>query len=517
MEKTLRSSEHVKVDMDEQLKFSPRPCWTCRKNRVKCDGRLPTCFKCRMKGRECLGYSANKPLVWTGLAGRGKIAHQNFGHQKRESFTTQREPTSPTQLIPTPRPLTDPIFQGLSPRSGQYISYYIHRCCVDCTIYEPHAPNRFKQFLALMPGNPVLFHSILAIAAFHQARSASCAYDALPEPTIPEQPLLITKINHSNDSASPQYSDAITHSARSISALRESLANAADSLDALLATVFILIWLDTVDSGTTIWKQHLEGLRGLILLQRGSRLGATDLRVKNASSSPLRAFFEETFAMLSLLGSTFDPGLPRPLDVFPQSELDQVFVRTESHSWTGCPSNLLCILHCFLTSALSKDRPPPRVIYESFARLQQFDTANWAARCPQPSLAPVRFSLGESWKGAIEIYGRRVLGVQYPDLRRVSEDLIETTLSHLRQISHHDTHFKGTVWPAFVVGAEARTAEQREAILSIYGHLIELSHVSMFRIAIAQMRRIWARSTPYPPGSSWVHEIWERKEGLLLL
>ncbi|KAI1407873.1 hypothetical protein F5Y13DRAFT_173949 [Hypoxylon sp. FL1857] len=224
--------------------------------------------------------------------------------------------------------LTDPVFQGLSPRSGQYISYYVHRCCVECTLYEPDSPNCFKQFLTLMPGNPGLIHSILAISALHQARSTACAHNTSPDPTIPAQPFfscMNVATGPSSDLALTQYSDGVAHSALSMSALREALANAADSLDALIATVFILIWCDIVDSGKTAWRHHLSGLKGLISLQRASQGKATDSSAKGRARSPLRAFFEETFALLSLVGSTFDPSLLQLFDIFPQSELDELF------------------------------------------------------------------------------------------------------------------------------------------------------------------------------------------------
>ncbi|KAI1414850.1 hypothetical protein F5Y13DRAFT_197382, partial [Hypoxylon sp. FL1857] len=194
-----------------------------------------------------------------------------------------------------------------------------------------------------------------------------------------------------------------------------------------------------------------------------------------------------------------------------------LFGGTELHSWAGCPSDFLSTLHGLITFAHCSGHPPPEEINERFDRLQRFDTMSWAARSPQPASAQVRYSLGQAWKGAIEIYGRRVLAEQYPDVQAVSGDLIEATLFHLRQIDHRDTHFKGIVWPVFVVGAEAQTAEQREAILAIFGHLIDLFHISLLDIAIAQLKRIWVHPTPYPPGSSWIHEIWERNEGLLLL
>ena len=141
----------------------------------------------------------------------------------------------------------------------------------------------------------------------------------------------------------------------------------------------------------------------------------------------------------------------------------------------------------------------------------------WSAKSPESTSLHARLSLAEAWKGAIEIYGRQVLGAQYPDFYRVLGKLVETTLNNLEQIPRDDTHFKSTVWPAFVVGAEAKTPQQRQATTSLFGNLIGFLHLSTLHTAFSQLERIWARPSSYPPGESWVKDIWERKEGLLLV
>ena len=52
-------------------------CWTCRRRRVKCDGCTPACTKCVKFGRHCMGYGT-KPIVWAGIASRGKMKDQTF-------------------------------------------------------------------------------------------------------------------------------------------------------------------------------------------------------------------------------------------------------------------------------------------------------------------------------------------------------------------------------------------------------------------------------------------------------
>ena len=142
---------------------------------------------------------------------------------------------------------------------------------------------------------------------------------------------------------------------------------------------------------------------------------------------------------------------------------------------------------------------------------------SWSAKSPEPSSFHARRSLAEAWKGAIEIYGRQVLGTQYPDFYRVPGKLVETTLDSIAQIPHDDTHFKGIVWPTFVAGAEAETPQQRQATRSLFGSLIGFLHLSTLHVAVSQLETIWARPSTYPPDGSWVKDIWERKEGLLLV
>ncbi|EFE43650.1 C6 transcription factor, putative [Trichophyton verrucosum HKI 0517] len=62
-------------------------CHTCRKRRVRCDGALPACQKCRDRGLDCLGYGKQKPLVW--LAGGG---HQNAFLDDRQKARKKGRP-----------------------------------------------------------------------------------------------------------------------------------------------------------------------------------------------------------------------------------------------------------------------------------------------------------------------------------------------------------------------------------------------------------------------------------------
>jgi len=44
--------------------IAARQCWECFKRRLVCDRTLPLCRKCTKTGKECPGYSDQKPLQW---------------------------------------------------------------------------------------------------------------------------------------------------------------------------------------------------------------------------------------------------------------------------------------------------------------------------------------------------------------------------------------------------------------------------------------------------------------------
>lgn len=56
---------------------------------------------------------------------------------------------------------------------------------------------------------------------------------------------------------------------------------------------------------------------------------------------------------------------------------------------------------------------------------------------------------------------------------------------NILQVTHRPTY----------VGAEARMAYQRQAVINIFEQLIELLHLSSFYSALSQLNGNWARST----------------------
>ena len=142
-----------------------------------------------------------------------------------------------------------------------------------------------------MPSNPAITHTLIAISASHQAHSTASIPRAVLPPATEKRPHLASKGADnlsSSDLALTRFSDALAHSTLGVRSLREALGGS-DCSDALVATIFLLAWLDLVDDGRIAWKQHLDGLKVLLSLRRHSPRMNFD--------SPFQRWFEETFAM----------------------------------------------------------------------------------------------------------------------------------------------------------------------------------------------------------------------------
>lgn len=124
---------------------SMKKCWPCRRRRLKCDGGLPGCRKCRENGVEC---TYTKPLTWVGgVASRGHMVNSTFDRMyegRRDAAVTSGpyvpgssdnrpglsfrpsdfdEVTNLDVLPELSRGLTDPLFQDLGYNSRFLVDY----------------------------------------------------------------------------------------------------------------------------------------------------------------------------------------------------------------------------------------------------------------------------------------------------------------------------------------------------------------------------------------------------------
>lgn len=123
--------------------------------------------------------------------------------------------------------------------------------------------------------------------------------------------------------------------------------------------------------------------------------------------------------------------------------------------------------------------------------------------------------MATAYKGAIVIYASRALG-PHCDNPLFVEDIVDFTLQHLKQISPSDSHFKGILWPAFILGAEARAPEQRLWIANALEQLYSMIHMWNIKRGLSVLHRLWARPLPTHDQKSWLEEVYDMDEKLML-
>lgn len=205
------------------------------------------------------------------------------------------------------------------------------------------------------------------------------------------------------------------------------------------------------------------------------------------------------------------------LESFSAIEIDVVLQDYQTCTWTGCPAELLRLLHTVGTLASFKPGQMPQGLDVAaiFHNLDHFDPHEWIKRCRLPGSRAKRLAIAQLFKGAIEVYARRVFGGQFAAYRDVSADLIEDLFALEEHIGCRDSYSKGMFWPAFIVGAEARSERHRRITQDFFEALREAMPLSAVGHALRVLRTLWARSLLYRPGSSWVHDIRQSERGLL--
>ena len=167
------------------------------------------------------------------------------------------------------------------------------RCCIECSIYDMDGLNPFRRFLVLTKSSPLVYHTIVSLAAHHRARLSVPSLwprcfsfstevyeiDGLHKDKISPQLL-----------SSPHYSDALSHKMQALQHLRLALADG-DYSDAVVVSALLLIWIELLESGYKSWRYHLNGMRSL-LCHRVRREPHVTANSSVMAKSPLRGFGE---------------------------------------------------------------------------------------------------------------------------------------------------------------------------------------------------------------------------------
>lgn len=224
--------------------MADKSCHSCRRRRVKCDQALPTCRKCALAGVECLGYG--RLILWNkGIASRGKMMGKTFDL----SVPTQRRAPSPWAVHPEAQPdlricatLTDPLLQDLGSRDSRYIYHFDQMFCKETVIYDIRDQNPFRQLLVYLREYPMLREVFVATSAYH-------LYHLTP----------VDARSHT------VLRDALIAKHKALRLLSEAIQNlVASDIDIIIAAILVLMYLEFLDSGTDVWRVHLEGAKRLI-------------------------------------------------------------------------------------------------------------------------------------------------------------------------------------------------------------------------------------------------------------
>ncbi|KAH8695511.1 putative C6 finger domain protein Acr-2 [Talaromyces proteolyticus] len=503
----------------------PKGCYTCRRRRIICDNRRPTCRKCHDAGKQCLGYT--KPLVWVkgGVASRGKMMGLSFddvngqecherssSHSRLERNTEQQaaldqshqgsndETLVHMRELSAESPsfsLVDPLFRDVAALSRFYISHFNLHCVRTLALYDS-VRNPYRELIPYINESPVLTDSLAAIGAIHHAYMSTCDYQ-FPLLPVSDEIAETSALSLSRPaqslvpfSAQPVNCKAFEHflslKQRALHQLSKDVAQPATrNDDRTIAAIFVLILLDAVESGNGAWKYHLEGAKSIL---RNRLLTANEYSMMTEGIS---TFVIDACLITEIMGSTLArPGaLSEPF--YSQSMGATVLKRLEKTAWVGCPAYLLDIIFFIHAQRYSNLNQTPQNYSLSFLsssgeatqaesplailrHIDAFDPYAWAEEMQSylllsDSSQKVRVALACAYKAAVYLYARRVVskmssflsdceaaGNQAPRDREIVESELVQNLS---LISPDDEHFKCTIWPTFIAGAESMYPTQR--------------------------------------------------------
>ncbi|KAJ5367284.1 fungal-specific transcription factor domain-containing protein [Penicillium brevicompactum] len=462
-------------------------CWTCRRRRVKCDRLLPACQKCYKAAQPCQGYT-EKPLRWVNsVASRGKLMGKTI-------------PNIP-QSQSIARVLIDPVFQDLSPAKRGYISYFDQHCSAESTLFQSMPTNPFKEFMRLIPASAGLLYTIISVAALHKAQRHG-SLDL-------ETPVRSTELTLTTSLPSPEFYDALVNKQQALYHLRKEFQDPnVSNHDGPIASILMFVWLELMDSGRDSWKYHLTALRRIVQATLVPTMDHTGGFTSTFWSSC--QYFEMIFATYEILGSTFvKPSQPyQPL--FTTMSIMDILKLCEHQTWVGCPAELLYLIS-LVNTVPESDEQSLSLKSHIAGQLQSFSPHRWSIADTKVPRMIERYHFACVYKEAIAIYVSQVTArwTEEPFSNLYTRDSLDSTIQHMSSISTDDPFFKALVWPAFVIGAEARNESQRKAVLEVTGHLWTAWRAGNVRNAVHVLKQIWARGDKEGWSTPWIEYLYE--------
>ncbi|KAJ5954157.1 hypothetical protein N7501_008436, partial [Penicillium viridicatum] len=504
------------------------PCWTCRNRRVQCDQSRTPCEKCEKADIECFD---KRPLRWVkGVAIRGKMqGHSYEGMADGTAVQTIKntksalsKPKKSSRALPQasacsrtlPATLQDPSMSNLDQTSKYYIDYYNERICKLFIVYDSPR-NPFRSLISFGLSDPVLQKGILALAARHHANTGQPFHQI-------QAPTSAGLVNANRD--------ALLFKHQAMAALSRVLGDGrTEKSDTTVASIFLLIFLDLLESGSEGWNFHLEGAKSLIFSHRPLLDQAGVNNGPGQTTQQIWGFISSQIHLIETLGTTFLR--PKLLSKFvfdgqaerkPHEEIEQSFL--------GCPEFLLSAIQ-FLSNerdAIAGQLPDGAALQTHvqdttamMKLIQNFDCYAWASslqisRQSSPDEINNLCTLSQAFKIGALLYGRRILDA-LTDTTTAQDDLVSELLGLIDVLKDDESLFKCVLWAIFVAGLECRSQAQKGFLVESLEKFWTATRCLNVINAAKILKDYWDQEEGLETPSRWIFDIGRLSRDCLLI
>ncbi|KAL6231627.1 hypothetical protein BDW75DRAFT_233440 [Aspergillus navahoensis] len=497
-----------------------KACYTCRRRHIQCDQSQTPCRKCEKAGLKCLD---KRPIRWVqGVAIRGGMRGRS--HQNNMISSTpvgaidmrsdpSIEPQEPSharpsmQVVPTsclltsiPVSMKDAPLAILDPTARYYLDYYNNRICQLFIVYDSEN-NPFRSLIALALRDTVLLDAVLALAVRHRANF--------------EQPFSANGADVSTVS-SDTAREALRFKYRAIQGLSRSVSAQHSYQDTTVATIFLLVFLDLLESGCDRWNYHLEAAKTLMMLTPSHDPGRTIERI--------RKFIVKQIHLIESLGATFVR--PELLSKSPSiDESSNLLDDVIEESFLGCPEFILTAVQFFslqrdmIADENSPDRPRAEDVVSVLDAVRDFDCRAWASALPQDSVThdiDGLTRLARAYQLGGILYGRRILDA-VEELRTFQDSVVSELVDIITSLQHGNL-LKCTLWPITVAGLECQAQLQRDLLIQALEQFWQDTKCCNVTNAANILQNYW-RKIDHDPNvaNDWVFAIGRSSHDWLLI
>ncbi|KAL2812213.1 fungal-specific transcription factor domain-containing protein [Aspergillus granulosus] len=513
-------------------------CYTCRRRHVQCDRSAVPCAKCQKAGLLCLD---KRPVRWVqGVAIRGGMRGRSFENSFVSASPVSKieiSPTPPSNLssksdkqhlakLPTPlsglspflqasnivvptRPpspslclsINDAALAGLNSTARYYLDYYNDRICELFIVYDSHT-NPFRNLIPLALSDTVLLDALLGLAARHRANF--------------DHPFSTSGTEELPTSAETHH-DALHFKHRAIQGLAQALNGQKAYRDTTVATIFLLVFLDLLESGCDQWNYHLEGAKSLMALTPSEDPGHTIQRI--------RQFITKQIHLIEALGATF----VRPHLLSQSNSIDQSTGLLEDvveESFLGCPEYILTSLQ-FLSTQRDiiahgnvSDQAPISDVLSVLNGVKEFECYFWASSLRQQSVmhnVDDLSKLARTYQLGALLYGQRVLDA-LQNTETCQEFIVSELVSLVEHLEAGSTLLKCILWPITVAGLECQEQSQRDLLIRLLETFWRETHCLNVMNAAKILKAHWIKVDENKSvATHWIFEIGRLSHDWLLI